>query len=57
MKMKGILPPWMERLNFLKVLILSGIVFVVGFVFGFVTPPLFKNFVKSVSKIKSENTS
>lgn len=53
-KMKGILPPWMEKWNFLKVLILSGIVFGGGFVCGFITPPLFKTFVKSVSKIKNK---
>lgn len=50
MKMHGILPPWLEKFNFTKLLIMSAIVLKMGLLFGYVTPPLFKSFLKSVSK-------
>lgn len=48
--MKEILPPQLLKLNYARVLITSGILFFMGILFGFVTPGLFKGFVKKVSK-------
>lgn len=45
------LPDFMLKWNFLKTLIISGIIFGAGFFFGFVSPKLFKSMVKSVSDL------
>lgn len=44
-------PDFMQKLNYTRVLIISAVLFLLGFLFGFVTPKLFKGLIKSVSEI------
>lgn len=49
------LPPFLQRWNFLKTLMISAIIFVIGLFFGFISPKILKTFVTSVSDILKRN--
>lgn len=48
------LPEFMRKWNFLKLMLLSGIVFCIGLFFGYVSPSLLKAAFTSVSEIRKQ---